>query len=35
MNFTISCDKAPVSQDPHAAVTCLLTGKQNGHAAPT
>ena len=35
MNFTISCDKAPVSQDPHAAVTCLLTGKQNGQAAPT
>ena len=35
MNFTISCDKAPVSQDPHVAVTCVLTGKPNGHAAPT
>ena len=35
MNSTISCDKAPVSQEPHAAVTCLLTRKPNSHAAPT
>ena len=35
MNFTISCDKAPVSQEPHAAVTCLLTGKPSSHSAPT
>ena len=35
MNFTISCNKAPASQDPHAAVTCLLTGKPNGQLAPT
>ena len=33
MNFTISCDKAPVSQEPHAAVTCLLIGNPNSHAA--
>ena len=29
MNFIISCDKVSSSQDPQAAVTCLLTGKPN------
>lgn len=29
MNFTVSCDKVLASQDPQAAVTCLLTGKPN------
>jgi len=35
MNFTISCDKASPSQDPQAAVTCLLTGKPNAHPSPS
>ena len=34
INITISFDKAPLLQEPHAAVTCLLAGKPNSHAAP-
>ena len=35
MNFTISCHNKPVSQEPHSAVTCLLTGKPSSQLAPT
>ncbi|KAJ7391449.1 hypothetical protein OS493_018496 [Desmophyllum pertusum] len=32
MNFTISCDNEPASNNPQAAVTCLLTGEPNATA---
>ena len=35
MNFTVACNKTTASQDPQAAVTCLLTGKTSFHSAPT
>ena len=35
MNFTVACNEGTASQDPQAAVICLLTGKPCVHSAPT